>query len=270
MIEQSCKLSWLWIIAAVSFAQNAPPREKCQFDQERAQDVRRIAASVAATYYFACQESNPNADASGCIKGTIKPGLVVTLNRTSDGWACISGSDSISGWMQTSVLEALPSEPRIPLQMWEGWWERPAKERVKGERNDRLLITPTKEPGLLRVSGRAYWYGINGVVHYGQINGEASPVGKYLHVVSGMCVLHLEFRSSDPAKFQAQQIEFQSGCGGMNVSFSGEWMKFTPRSKKSAFRKENRGSGLSQRAYRLTGANSIWRSQLLLLVQNSV
>jgi hypothetical protein len=230
VIEQACKLLSLLIVAAVGFAQNTPPRETCEFVQQRSQELRRIAGSLPATYYFACQKSNPNADASGCIKGTVKPGLVVNLNRTEDHWACISGSDSSSGWVETSSLEALPAEPHIPLKTWEGWWEHPAAERAKGVRNDRLLITPGKKPGSLRVSGRAYWYGVDNVVHYGQVNGEATPVGNYLHAVEGPCVVDFEMASKRPGEMQAHQNEFEAGaCGGMNVSFSGKWVKFTPR-----------------------------------------
>jgi hypothetical protein len=104
----------LWSSLSLGFGQSAP-QGKCEFNQERARDeVRRIAGSAPATYYFGCQEDNPNADATGSIKGTIKPGLVVSVNRIEEGWARISGSDSTSGWTQTSILEALPSEPRIP------------------------------------------------------------------------------------------------------------------------------------------------------------
>jgi hypothetical protein len=123
MIEQGWKLSLLLIVAPVGFAQSAPPSEKCEFNQERARDeVQRIAGSAPATYYFACRENNPNAGATGCLKDTVKPGLVISVNRTENGWACISGSDSTSGWVQRSSLEPLPTEPRIPLKMWEGWW----------------------------------------------------------------------------------------------------------------------------------------------------
>jgi hypothetical protein len=133
---------------------------------------------------------------------------------------------AVVGFTQNAPL---PSEPHIPLKFWEGWWERPAAEREKGVQNDRLLITPGKKPGSLRISGRAYWHGV-GTVHYGQVNAEATPVGKYLHVVEGSCVVDLDMGSKRPAGMQARQNELEVGaCGGMNVSFSGKWVKFTPR-----------------------------------------
>ena len=231
IIRQAWRLLLHLIIAAVGFAQSAPPREKCEFDQDRAQhQVRRVAGSTPTTYYVSCQKNNPNADAAGCIKDTIKPGLVVSVNRIAGGWACISGSDSTSGWVQESILEELPAEPDIPLKMWEGWWEHPANERAKGKRNDRLLITPTEKPGSLRVSGRAYWYGRADVVHFGQVNGEATPVGKYLYLAAGRCVIDFQFASKNPPEMQVHQNEFEAGaCGGMNVSFGGKWVKFTPK-----------------------------------------
>ena len=228
------RLSLLLIVAVTGFSQNTPPQEICEFDQERAgNEVRLITGNAPMPYYFACQERNPNADATGCIKGKTKPGLVVSVNRSKDGWDCVSGIDSTSGWVQPSSLKPLPEEPRISLKRWEGWWEHPSSERAKGRRNDRLLITRGREPGSLRVSGRAYWHGTGDVVHYGQVNGEASPMGYYLHVVEGRCVLDLEFASSNPAELQVHQNEFEAGaCGGANVSFSGKWIRFTPPSTK--------------------------------------
>lgn len=159
------------IISAVAFTKRTPPHEKCKFDQKRAQDVRRIAEGSPATYYFACEENNPNADATGCIKESLKPGLVVSLNRTEGPWACVSGNDSTSGWVKKSRLQALRSEPGFPLKTWEGWWEHPAAKQIRDLRSDRLLITAGRETGSLGVGGRAYWYGIGNVVHYGQIVG---------------------------------------------------------------------------------------------------
>lgn len=158
--------------------------------------------------------------------------FVVALGR-QDGWARISDSSSSASY--TSTVEAVPTEPRIPLKMWEGWWEPPANERVKGKPNNRLLIVPTKEPGSLRVSGRAYWYGPADVVHSGQVSGEAAPVGKYLHLSAGSCVIELELASDNPPVMRARQNEVEAGaCGGMNVSFGGTWVKFTPHSKKKS------------------------------------
>jgi|SRR6185312_688634 len=232
MIEQAWKLSWVLIITAGAFAQSTSPRKKCNFDQKQAQEVRRIAASVPVTYYFACRENNPNADSTGCVKGTVKPGLVVSLNRIEGPWACVSGKDSTSGWVQMSNLEVLRAQPHIPLKTWEGWWEHPETERVRGLRNDRLLIAPGRKSGRLRISGRAYWYGIDNVVHYGKIISDATPVGRYLRVVEGSCVIDLRLASRNPTEIQADQNEFEAGaCGGMNVTFSGKWMKFIPSGK---------------------------------------
>ena len=235
MLKHIWKLPLLLMATTVALAQNAPPREKCEFDPDRASDgLQRIAGIVPTAYYFACQEDNPNADATGCIKDAAKPGPVVSVNREVDGWACVSGIDSTSGWLQASALEPLPAEPHVSLMEWKGWWEHPAAQRVKGGlRNDRLLVTAGKEPGSLSVSGRAYWYGVGTVVHYGQLNAEAKPVGKHLHVVDGSCVVDLALASTSPAKLLAHQNEFEAlSCGGMNVSFDGDWVKFTPESRK--------------------------------------
>src|SRR5690348_11047027 len=217
MFGQAKKLSLLFIIAAGACAQSTPPREKCKFDPKQAQALRRVSALAPVAYYFACQENNPNADSTGCIQATVKPGLLVSLNRAEGPWACVSGKDSTSGWIRKSKLQALRPESDLPLKTWEGWWQHPAAERVRDVRNDRLLITAGTKPDWLRISGRAYWYGTDNVVHYGQISGKAMPVERYLHAVAGSCVVDLEMVSSEPAEIQAVQNEFEAGaCGGMN------------------------------------------------------
>ncbi|MBV9181915.1 MAG: hypothetical protein JO356_11445 [Acidobacteria bacterium] len=225
-------LTCCWVSTTV-FGQNVPPQAKCEFDA-RNTDARvvRIAGGPPVNYYFACQKNRRSADRTGCIKGTRPAGLVVTVNRTDGAWACISGGDSTSGWVQTTDLEQLPSEPKVAFESWQGWWQHPAALRVKGRRNDRLLISTGRMPGSLRVSGRAYWYGKGDVVHFGQLNGESTPMGKYLHIVDGRCILDLSITIEKGAP-ELQGSDNQA-CGGLNVNFSGKWVRFTPREAKTS------------------------------------
>jgi hypothetical protein len=110
---------------------------------------------------------------------------------------------------------------------WQGWWR--LGPPVKGVKSDLLLLSPGDKPGAIRVSGRAYWYGLPGVIHFGQVNGEAVPAGNQLHVTDGDCVLDLTLVNAFEAEIQA--VDNQR-CGGMNVRFSGTWHRFAPRSRR--------------------------------------
>lgn len=165
LMRASISVSLLCAAMGLVYGQSTPPAKECAFDGARVDAaVRRIAGSSPAPYYFACQVHNPNANGTGCVKGSLPPGLVVTVDRELAGWSCVTGGDSTSGWVENSRLEELPTQPRPQMADWEGWWH--LGKLVQGRKNDRLLITNGERPGSLRVSGRAYWYGLNSV-HFG-------------------------------------------------------------------------------------------------------
>jgi hypothetical protein len=207
----------------------APPQEQCEYDGSGGNEtLRRVLGKEPAPSFFACQTHNPNAGPSGCIASTVPAGLVVSVKREVNGWTCIHSDGFVSGWISSTRLEQLATEPKPPIADWLGWWRN--GPGTPSERNDRLLITRGKEPGSLHVSGRAYWYGMNGNVHSGGVNAEAVPVGRHLHVVNG-CVVDLDLsRDEKGLKLLASDNE---ECGGMNVRFMGEWRKFVPKQSRA-------------------------------------
>ena len=217
-----------FLTAAVSAAQTSPPTEKCDFNGARLDaPLRLVNGSASAPYYFACQKR----PGSACIQGSVPSGQVVSVDREQAGWSCIA-ADGTSGWVENSHLQQIPADPRPALTDWQGWWQKGTP--VPNQKGDRLLLTPGTHPGSLRVSGRAYWYGINDVVLFGQINGQAAAIGNHLHVIEvnagkpTACVLDLTLIT---AGTQPQmQGSDNMGCGGMNVNFRGTWRKFTPAS----------------------------------------
>jgi hypothetical protein len=161
-----------------------------------------------------------------CITGTLDPGIVVSAGPAQNGLTCVSGGDSTSGWVPTARLAPVPADPHASLSQWLGWWHQGTE--TPGQKNDRLLITRAKSPGLLHVSGRAYWFGANDDVHFGEVIADAKPSGNYLHAVQGDdlsgCVVDLKY---DPASHTISAYD-NMRCGGMNVRFSRTWTKFTP------------------------------------------
>lgn len=181
-------------------------------------------------YNFECGVRGPGT----CITGKLTPGLIVVAGPEEKDWTCISGGDSTFGWVRTSQLAPVPDNPHIQLSQWIGWWHR--DKEMPGVKNDRLLITRGKSPGTLHISGRAYWYGIAGNVHFGEVKGDATPVGPYLHVVEGDdlsgCVLDLE----DHPMTQHMSAYDNARWGGMNVRFLRTWTRFNPSERRAVSR----------------------------------
>jgi hypothetical protein len=211
------------LTSLTAVAQNSAPVGKCDLTSFLADTpIRILQGAEPIPYNFACGVRGSGT----CVAGKLNPGLVVAAGPQESGWTCVSGGDSTSGWVPTARLGPVPADPRISLSQWIGWWHQ--GKDIPGVKNDRLLITPGKTPGSLRISGRAYWYGIAGVVHFGEVNADATPVGPYLHVVEGDnlsgCVLDLKY---DLATHSIAVYD-NAACGGMNVRFLGIWTKFTP------------------------------------------
>ena len=232
----NCRTCFLLLIAVFgwgAWAQDkempaTPPAQQCEYDGSRGNESLRIVDGADdARFFFSCHTGNPNAGPTGCIESTLPVGLVISVDREDEKWACIHSEGRLSGWMPADRLGPLPTAPAPPVDEWIGWWRRSSDS--PGRKNSRILITRGKDDHVLHVSGRAYWYGLNQSVNFGQVKAEAVPVGRYLHVVEkpdGGCVVDLQLtRDERGAKLQVKDNE---GCGGMNVRFMGEWRKFNP------------------------------------------
>ncbi len=221
----SCLFLAAIFISSQCAAQDTVPGLPCDITTLPADTpIRLLAGSGPIPYLFACGVRGSGT----CIPGKLDPGLVVSAGPAQNGLTCVSGGDSTSGWVPTSRLAPVPADPHASLSQWVGWWRQETETPAKN--NDRLLITRTGSPGVLHISGRAYWYGANDDVHFGEVNADAKPIGNYLHAVQGDdlsgCVVDLKF---DPATHTISAYD-NMRCGGMNVRFARAWTKFTPAS----------------------------------------
>lgn len=185
--------------------------------------------TAPATFVFACKRRD---DHPGCYAEQAEvdpkathPTQIVATGPSQGRWTC-AFFDGVPGWLPTGSLAPLPSQPAAPLATWTGWYRQ--GKHIAGMEDDRLLIQPGKSPGTLHVSGRAFWYGINDNVHFGEVDADAKPIGRFLHVVDGnddeACVLDLVL---DPAT-RTLSANDNMNCGGMNVRFWGTWHRFVP------------------------------------------
>ena len=205
------------------------PTAHCSFERiDAGTPIRITTGEEPIPYQFACGLSRPD---GACIANTLSPGLVVSLGEERAGWACVTGGDSTAGWIPAKDLAPVPATPRAPLSEWLGWWRH--VNEAKGVKNDRLLITRGPGSDVLHLSGRAYWYGLNDNVHFGEVQADAAPIGVHLHAVqtftAGACVVDLKLDQAT----QTLKSYDNMRCGGMNVHFAGAWIHFTPKSRSS-------------------------------------
>jgi hypothetical protein len=193
-----------------------------------------VTGDTPVPYVFACGENRP---AGKCAVVIAKPGSAdlpgttrfMSAGEQRNGWTCVEPNDSTSGWIPSNRLAPLPPTPAITTADWLGSW-RQGKDSP-GIKNDRLIITRSKTPKTLHVSGSAYWYGLKDNVHTGGVNADASAYGDTMHIVEGTdtysCVVDLVYQPATHT-FTASD---NSNCGGMNVRFLGEWQRFTPKAR---------------------------------------
>ena len=200
------------------------PTSACDLDHIGAGAPIRITTGEGfIPYQFACGTNRP---VGVCAEAGLPAGLVVSLGRVKDGWACVTGGDGTSGWIPAARLAGVPATPQEPVGDWLGWWRHPFA--MRGRKNDQLLITRVRGSKLLHVSGRAYWYGLGDDVHFGEVEGDARPIGVYLHVISrGGCVVDLKL---DPSTETLDSYD-NMDCGGMNVRFLRTWVRFQPKGR---------------------------------------
>jgi len=207
------------------------PTTACSFPDIDAQTPIRITAGDGPIpYQFGCGYNRPP---GVCAEGVLPAGLIVSLGEIRNGWACVTGGDSTTGWIPAERLDEVPASPRVPISEWLGWWHQ--ENEVKGRKNDRLLITRLPDSKTLHISGRAYWYGLGDNVHFGEFQADAAPIGIYLHVVQASqygagCIVDLKL---DPATHTLDGYDNMQ-CGGMNVRFSGTWRRFLQKERPGA------------------------------------
>jgi hypothetical protein len=185
--------------------------------------------SAPATFIYACNKSQEHPtcyaeQATGEFKNSSVKRLIAA-GQMQGRWTC-AFYDGVPGWMPTAALAPLPTQPASPVMSWIGYYRQ--GKPVPGMTGNRLLIQPGKTAGTLHISGRAFWYGLNDNVHFGEVNADAMPIGRYLHVVDGngqgACVLDLVLNPST----HTLAADDNENCGGMNVRFWGQWNRFAP------------------------------------------
>lgn len=205
----------------------------------------RVRDSEPRTHFVADQApSRPGCPAAGeaCRRRAfLLPGDLVIAGPERNGFHCVSyiAPDArkqkgkiteTNGFLPADALAIVPLAPASPAD-WAGTWTR----SEEGE----ITITPLAD-GRLRIAGEASFGAFDpgrvrrGAVNGGTLDGEARPSGNRIALGAGYDGAQPPGRVTDGecrARLRLFRrylvVEDNSGCGGMNVSFDGVYVRLT-------------------------------------------
>ncbi len=152
-------------------------------------------------------------------KSYVVPGDKVVISRTFKGFACswyLPGKGfPTTGWIKSSELVITHAGSKPTVSRW----------LCKSKYADNSIsITENKLPGMLNITGEAFWQGLGDNVHIGELDDRAAPKGNILKV-----------GENDRDEFACKVtlllidaflvVRDNMNCGGANVTFSGVYKK---------------------------------------------
>ena len=154
------------------------------------------------------------------VLGELRPSEAILVYRTKGEWTCgyVSKRNGAGPeWVRSRDVHLLSIDTNPPAAAWIGTW-------VNGL--SKITIRTSKNAGKLSVEGSGIWKGLGGVVHTGDFEGDAAPMGNRLHLADGgaeSCRVDLTLAG------RYIVADDNSQCGGMNVRFWGIWRKEAKR-----------------------------------------
>jgi hypothetical protein len=203
----------LLLVFAMAATAQSRPTGACRFrdfatgPQENPQIAVVKTAGPAATWSD-CESPK------GCAALHAESGSPVEIYSTEGEWTCGYSADRHGAgpeWFRSADLRLVQYDRNPPLTAWAGTWRG-------GE--DRVVLTTAK--GALHLEGDAIWNGRAGVSHFGDVKGEANPVGNHLHFVEGdegSCTIDMTLMGRFILASDNQR------CGALNARFRGFWKR---------------------------------------------
>jgi hypothetical protein len=175
----------------------------------------------------------PSAESACRLKAYVVPGDEVLVDATEGPYVCTffksQGGTETRGWLPRAAVQILPPEP-APARQWDGKWRR--------DREAQIVITSHRDD--VEVSGRALWGSYDpqrvkrGAIHVGELNGKARPRGQVLGIGYDPGQSAFPAANDAPPQDCAAKLELYGrylavednrGCGGLNVSFTGIYVR---------------------------------------------
>lgn len=182
--------------------------------------MARITGKKAAKIYFYGDEREDCPDGKNCRqKSYLVPGDEIIVSRALGGYACSwfqpkKGPETV-GWIRIDDLEWLETDQKPAEKLWLGDWRF---------YDNAIVISKSKTPGLLAVTGDATWRGQGDNVHVGELDHTAKPFENSLKLGENdnddyACKVSMQL----VGKYLI--VSDNLNCGGVNVTFSGVYRK---------------------------------------------
>jgi len=233
-IRNACRRSAI-VLACGAAAAHADP---VGCEQNNVAPARVVASGPRVNFIAGRSERTPACPSaeSGCrLKAYLVPGDDVLVDTADGPYVCAffksqAGTET-RGWLPRAAIQLTPPEPAA-LRQWDGKWQR--------DRDASIVIKSSRDE--LEVSGNATWGSRDpqrvkrGAVHVGELSGRGKPRGQLLALGwdpdrSGFVHPQDQAPDSCAAKLELYGrylvVEDNGGCGGLNVSFTGTYVRAT-------------------------------------------
>lgn len=241
-------LAFATLAAAPASAQNLNEQANCPGVQVHGETIpvrlMRVVSSAPRVNFVEDKLTKPKSacpsDAAECRRrGFVVPGDEVLAGRTHGGFICtvyVSPNakrakgqfPETSGFLPAAALQPVEASPAKPGD-WLGKWSRSAEAEIE--------IT-AGAGGRVKLVGEASYGSLDpgrvarGAVNVGQLEGEGAPKGNRLAVGEGYADPSMPL-GDDRSECRARLsligryllVEDNMGCGGMNVSFTGIYIR---------------------------------------------
>jgi hypothetical protein len=180
--------------------------------------VAKIKAAKGERVYFFDDDRNCPNDQNCRRKAYLIDKDEVLISRTFGNYFCAwyqprKGSEVV-GWLPKDKID-FPVANSDNFASWLGDWTF---------YDNALKISRGEKPDSLRVSGNALWKGRSDNLHVGEVDSTGMPDDKqFMRLTDGICEIRLYLVS------RYLVVADNNECGGMNVSFSGVYLKKSTR-----------------------------------------
>jgi hypothetical protein len=219
------------MLACLTVATHAGPAD-CELNKVA---LARVVTQEARLYFIAgaSRRNCPSAERACKLRAYLVPGDEVLVDAAEGPYVCAffkpqRGTET-RAWLPRVALQ-IASPEAAPARQWAGKWER--------DREAQIVIKSTGKD--VEVSGSAMWGSYDpqrvrrGAVHVGDLEGKGRPRGQILAIGydpdrSGFPPGKDEPPENCAAKLELYGrylvVEDNRGCGGLNVSFTGIYVR---------------------------------------------
>jgi len=199
--------------------------------------LARVVSKDARLHFIAGKSERmpacPSAESACMLKAYVVPGDEVLVDATEAPYLCVffksqTGRET-RGWLPRAALQIAPSEG-APARQWAGKWQH--------DREAQIVIASHSDE--VEVSGDALWGSYDrqrvrrGAVHVGELSGNGRPRGQTLAIGYDPDKSGFPPGKDQPPEDCAAKLELYGrylvvednlGCGGLNVSFTGIYVR---------------------------------------------